>query len=163
MCEFKLRDAEFLLSIALVLGRIPVLDVKDLRLKVDEGWRLLLVNQFHDVLPGSSIELAHTEAKQWFHKSIQLAKAVADRCVSYIGTTNQQRHLTGSSLINTLPWSRLALVHDNEVPVRAISIPPMSLNSQELKDIQPVTLGQLKRHIFQKTRISLELMIIFER
>lgn len=140
-CELKLRDAELLLSVALTHNRIPIVDIEDLRAKVNEGWRLLLVNQFHDVLPGSSIELAHTEAKQWFHKSVKLAEEITNRCINYLASSSQQPKGSANSLINTLPWPRQALVYQDEIPTGALIVHSMSCDSQQLQDIQPVTLG----------------------
>ncbi|XP_046643053.1 alpha-mannosidase 2C1-like [Daphnia pulicaria] len=137
-CEYKLRDAELLLAIAFTLERIPLADLVDLRTNIEEGWRLLLVNQFHDVLPGSSIELAHTEAKEWFRKSLQLAAEVVDRCISYLQGTS----IASYSLLNTLPWSRNALIYENEKPLKAISVKPMSWDDDELGDISPVVMEQ---------------------
>jgi len=138
-CEYKLRDAELLLAIALTLERIPLADVVDLRTNINEGWRLLLVNQFHDVLPGSSIELAHTEAKEWFRKSLQLAGEVVDRCISYLQITSTASY----SLLNTLPWSRNALIYENEKPLKAITVKPMSWDNDEFGDVSPVVMGRV--------------------
>lgn len=140
-CEYKLRDAELLLAVALTLERIPLVDVVGLRANIDEGWRLLLVNQFHDVLPGSSIELVHTEAKQWFRKSLQLAEEVVDRCIVYL-QGNASLQVTNRSLVNTLPWSRNALMYDeDDKPIRALNIQPMGWCSNELVDVTPVIMG----------------------
>ena len=136
-CEYKLRDAELLLAVALTLGRIPLGDVVDLRTSINESWRLLLVNQFHDVLPGSSIELVHTEAKKWFRKSLQLAGEVVDRCISYLQGTSTARN----SLLNTLPWSRNALIYENGKPLKAITVKPMSWDSDEFGDVSSVVMG----------------------
>lgn len=153
LCEFKLRDAELLLSVSLTLERIPVKDVAAVRAKVDEGWRLLLVNQFHDVLPGSSIELAHTEAKQWFRNSLQLANEVINQCVNYLGASAPSQ--SECTVINTLPWPRQTLIHEDEKPVRAVTVQPMSWDSSQVEELQPVTLGNLHYSIgstqFHKT------------
>lgn len=140
-CEYKLRDAELLLAVSLALDRIPLVDVVGLRTNIDEAWRLLLVNQFHDVLPGSSIELVHTEAKQWFRKCLRLAEEVAERCIAYLrGKANQQ--LTTPSFINTLPWSRNALIYEEEKPVRAVNVQPMSWFVKELGGVTPVVIDK---------------------
>lgn len=150
-CEYKLRDAELLLSVALALGRIPLVDVFDLRTKIDEGWRLLLVNQFHDVLPGSSIELAHTEAKEWFLKSLQLGGEVVDRCINYLQGTSTATY----SLLNTLPWVRNALIYEDEKPLKAITVKPMSWDNDEFVDVSPVVMGNLVNFSFIFTIINI--------
>jgi len=53
-CEFLMRDVEIVSSLALVLSPkeqrfyLPSLELTRL-------WKIVLLNQFHDVLPGSSI------------------------------------------------------------------------------------------------------------
>ena len=54
-CEIALHDAEFLS--ALVGREYP-------RAELDRLWKLLLLNQFHDILPGSSIRQVHEEAER---------------------------------------------------------------------------------------------------
>lgn len=139
-CELKLRDAELLFSVGLILERIPVADISDVRARIEEGWRLLLVNQFHDVLPGSSIELAHIEAKQWFRDSLKLAEEVVNQCISYLNGSTQP--VSEHTLLNTLPWPRNALLYENEKPTLAITVLPMSWDSSEFVDLHPVVLGR---------------------
>ena len=56
-CEFLLQEVEFLSSVALFSASdkkftYPAAELARL-------WKLLLLNQFHDVLPGSSITLVN--------------------------------------------------------------------------------------------------------
>ncbi len=57
-CEFELRDAELVWTLAALKGHAyPRADFL-------EAWKVLLVNQFHDILPGSSIAAVNDQAKQ---------------------------------------------------------------------------------------------------
>jgi alpha-mannosidase len=56
--EFELQTAEFLQTVALVKDRTFSYD-KEL---LDQGWKLLLLNQFHDILPGSSIKEVYEDS-----------------------------------------------------------------------------------------------------
>ncbi|MFC5994471.1 alpha-mannosidase [Pseudonocardia hispaniensis] len=58
-CEHLLREAELWCSTAAVAGRIgyPYDDL-------DRIWKVVLLNQFHDILAGSSIAWVHREAEQ---------------------------------------------------------------------------------------------------
>jgi alpha-mannosidase len=63
-CEFRLHDVDFLSSVANILsvqnkGSYKFPTVELLRL-----WKLLLLNQFHDVLPGTSIEMVNLSNEQ---------------------------------------------------------------------------------------------------
>jgi alpha-mannosidase len=54
-CEIALHDAEFLACLR--GGDYP-------RAELDRLWKLLLLNQFHDILPGSSIRLVYEDAER---------------------------------------------------------------------------------------------------
>ena len=54
-CEFLLGEVEFLSSVALFAGADQNFQYPSVELA--RLWKLLLLNQFHDVLPGSSITL----------------------------------------------------------------------------------------------------------
>ncbi|MCW2965513.1 MAG: Alpha-mannosidase [Actinomycetia bacterium] len=56
VCEQLLHDAEFL---ATTRGDYP-------RAELDRLWKLLLLQQFHDILPGSSIRLVYDDARRDF-------------------------------------------------------------------------------------------------
>lgn len=125
LCELKLRDADLLLAVAHAQGLVPRSQADQMKNDINEAWRLLLVNQFHDVLPGSSIELAHDEARLWFRKSIQLADDVAERAVKLLGHTVCPVY-QAKSFLNTLPWEREILLYNDNVPCSVAAVKPLS-------------------------------------
>jgi alpha-mannosidase len=66
-CEQALHDAEFL---ATASGAYP-------RDELDRLWKLLLVNQFHDILPGSSIQDVYEDAHRELAEVEAGAEAIA--------------------------------------------------------------------------------------
>ncbi len=55
-CEFLLRDAEFLAAIQPGgVGDYPAAEL-------EEAWKLVLLNQFHDIIPGSSIQWVYEDS-----------------------------------------------------------------------------------------------------
>ena len=136
-CEAKLREAELLLSVGLILNVIPVIEVNSLLDAMKEAWRLLMVNQFHDVLPGSSIEMVHKEAKEWFQECLKLADKVIDRSLCHLGG----RSVANNTVLNTLPWTRLGLMFEGNDPVSAVTVPPMSWGASPIEKVDPVQIG----------------------
>ncbi|KAJ3111540.1 Alpha-mannosidase 2C1 [Phlyctochytrium bullatum] len=62
--EFLLRDVELLCTLALtVVSSTPYKNPKD---ELDRMWKWLLLNQFHDVLPGSSIAMVYEDAIKFY-------------------------------------------------------------------------------------------------
>lgn len=77
--EFLLTRTEMLLSFleAMGEGRYP-------KEKLEEIWKLLLKNQFHDTLPGTSIHEAHIDAKNVFEKLMKDAEEIKNDALAKI-------------------------------------------------------------------------------
>ena len=63
--ESALKRVEFFLSRQLLLGKEMPENWKD---RLDELWKKLLFNQFHDVAPGTSIAAVHERAERELHE-----------------------------------------------------------------------------------------------
>uniref|UniRef100_A0A8C0WSN5 Alpha-mannosidase 2C1 n=1 Tax=Castor canadensis TaxID=51338 RepID=A0A8C0WSN5_CASCN len=99
-CERILHDVELLSSLALARSAqflYPAAQLQHL-------WRLLLLNQFHDVVTGSCIQLVAEEAMSHYedirsHGNTLLSTAAAALCAGEPGPE-------GLLIVNTLPWKR---------------------------------------------------------
>ncbi|TDD45553.1 alpha-mannosidase [Kribbella antibiotica] len=60
--EHLLREAELWSAAAVVAGKLDAYPYADL----DRIWKAVLLNQFHDILPGSSISWVHREAEETY-------------------------------------------------------------------------------------------------
>ncbi len=78
--EFRLHDAEFLASLAAVLDSNYEYPVATLR----HAWELVCLNQFHDIIPGSSIGSVYVESQKQHAEVQQTAQAVQDAALSAI-------------------------------------------------------------------------------
>ncbi len=58
-CEFLLHDVEFLATVAARLTSRPYPQKQ-----IESLWKVVLLNQFHDILPGSSITLVYEDNKR---------------------------------------------------------------------------------------------------
>jgi len=109
--EEKLHDVEFLASLAsLISGNdYPVEKIRNL-------WQMVLTNQFHDILPGSSISEVYDDAHQAY-------AAVLKECVHLrqFALSSLLKEKEGYSLINTIGCRRLELM----------TLPP-GLNGQQV-------------------------------
>uniref|UniRef100_A0A8C9PYQ0 alpha-mannosidase n=1 Tax=Spermophilus dauricus TaxID=99837 RepID=A0A8C9PYQ0_SPEDA len=99
-CERILHDVELLSSLALARSAqflYPAAQLQHL-------WRLLLLNQFHDVVTGSCIQLVAEDALSHYedirsHGNTLLSAAAAALCAGEPGPE-------GLLIVNTLPWKR---------------------------------------------------------
>jgi alpha-mannosidase len=107
-CETALHDAELLAAIAARLHGAPYP-----REELDDAWRVLLVTQFHDILPGTSIAEVNERARADLAGVEATAEALAGAAL--------QTHIDGSAAVvdagdagpaagavpvNTIPWPR---------------------------------------------------------
>jgi len=104
--ELALREAEMWASAALAGGAtyaFPAAEMEDL-------WRDLLLHQFHDILPGSSIGRVYEEAEQAHARILSGAQAVRDQAAAAVVGGGKSKVGDGLTVFNSLGWERTALV-----------------------------------------------------
>jgi len=100
-CEFALREAELWGAAAQWLGRFryPARAVED-------AWKGVMLNQFHDIIPGSSIHRVYEEAEALYGKVLDSVAESTDSALAAL-THPDAKSLT---VFNSLSWPRTALV-----------------------------------------------------
>jgi alpha-mannosidase len=132
--EVLMRDVEYLATMASLQDKEYKYPKKD----IDDMWENILLCQFHDCLPGSSIRLAYDESDEFYAevyrkgknilqeacKSLGVAEPSFNRGADDIGTTTYLHDassprarsntktftLQNAMVLNTLPWARKSLV-----------------------------------------------------
>ncbi len=98
--EFALREAEMWGAAAKLLKGYSFPQAT-----MDEAWGLVLLNQFHDIIPGSSIHRVYEEAETAHKEVLGIAQEVVRQAASRL--TDGAR---GVTVFNSLSWERTALV-----------------------------------------------------
>jgi alpha-mannosidase len=98
--EFALREAEFWGAVAANEGKFQFP-----RQQMLDNWQTVLLLQFHDILPGSSINRVYQEAETMHGGVIRSAQVIAEAAKQSIGGTEN-----GVTIFNSLSWDRKALV-----------------------------------------------------
>src|SRR5439155_2340671 len=91
------------------------------RSALEEGWRLILTNQFHDILPGSAISAVYVDAEADYQRLAGLGQAVLDQATE--------------SLTGAINLDRDALVVFNPSPFPSseyLELPPNTVDSVSL-------------------------------
>lgn len=104
-CELLYRDAELLSSIAVGMGvRYPYEDLH-------REWKRILCNQFHDVIPGSSIRLVYEDTDVMYPEILAAGEKAVNRALDAI-VKNIDTSGDGEAIVvfNTLPWERADVV-----------------------------------------------------
>lgn len=103
--ELLLRDTELLASLAMLEG--ATYDIDALR----KAWKIVLTNQFHDILPGSSITEVYAQTALDYARARGMAEVVRrsalDRLAAHIDTAGDGAPLL---VINTCSWMRSEVV-----------------------------------------------------
>ncbi|MES2438885.1 MAG: glycoside hydrolase family 38 C-terminal domain-containing protein [Verrucomicrobiota bacterium] len=133
-CELLLRDAEFFDAITSVLapgellagdpspgrtvwdvaGHRPEKEGSITAMALDRAWKLLLLNQFHDILPGSSIHRVYEESRRDYGVIETIALAVRDAGVKRLLTKD-----SGWTAFNTLARDRCEVIDCDGAPAIA--------------------------------------------
>ena len=97
--ELFYREVELLNSWASLYG------MSSRQEQLNEGWRGILLNQFHDVLPGSSIHEVYDDAMRIYAEARTIGEKIRDEALTVLA---QQFGWAGQDLVllNTLPWER---------------------------------------------------------
>lgn len=90
----RAEDALFLAEL-LLTGCVGSASVEGKRQKkVDGLWRTLLLNQFHDILPGSSIGWVYDDARLDFEALSQSTKRISDQALTSVARSLSTKEMT---------------------------------------------------------------------
>ncbi len=73
---------------------------------LDEGWKMLLTHQFHDILPGSSMREVYDDAEVYYGKMAEIAGGVESRSLQAMNDGTRE----GYTVLNELAHTRSSLV-----------------------------------------------------
>lgn len=107
MCEQALRDAEMICSVVFALAP----DVAPYPSQEFEAcWKDVLLNQFHDVLPGSCIAEARKDAERLNSEVLNRVRQLSDGALEKLFGTCDDYTSGDLVFVNSLPWSRSEIV-----------------------------------------------------
>eukprot|EP01105_Mastigella_eilhardi_P014702 TRINITY_DN3344_c0_g1_i7.p1 TRINITY_DN3344_c0_g1~~TRINITY_DN3344_c0_g1_i7.p1 ORF type:complete len:580 (-),score=122.52 TRINITY_DN3344_c0_g1_i7:792-2531(-) len=121
-CEVLLHDIECLFAFAALQNRLENYPQEE----IARLWKLLLLNQFHDVLPGSSIGLVYKDSDAHY-RDIQTSGAkLIDVAVSLlVGPFRAEPNASCLIACNTLPFARSEVVSLGSDSLALIDAPAM--------------------------------------
>jgi alpha-mannosidase len=103
--EFFLREIEYLNTLAFLFkGQEYPKSV------LDEMWEDVLLCQFHDVLPGSSIGMVYEDAASIYATVMAKGQKIYEGALKTLGFGGEKK-----SVLNTLPWPRSEVIEVDDV------------------------------------------------
>ncbi|KAJ1671279.1 Glycoside hydrolase, 38 vacuolar alpha mannosidase, partial [Coemansia sp. RSA 25] len=101
--ELLLRDVEMLSVIAQSLDPKFVYPADELT----RMWQLVCLNQFHDVIPGSSIEIVYKDSTAMYEDVVASSVALKQQALRVlVASTTDAPQATGLAVVNTSAWPR---------------------------------------------------------
>lgn len=104
--EVMMHDIEYLATLASLKSR----SYKYPKKEINELWENILLCQFHDCLPGSSIEMCYDDSDQLYKHNYKLGKKLTEEALSVLGLSANIKPRAELAAINTMPWPRTELV-----------------------------------------------------
>ncbi|XP_029431160.1 LOW QUALITY PROTEIN: alpha-mannosidase 2C1 [Rhinatrema bivittatum] len=141
-CEQILHDVEIISCLALSQkSRFQYPSASLQRL-----WRLLLLNQFHDVVPGSCIRSVVEDALKYYEEIRTVgAQLLNEAMQSLLGDVSATRTGKSFTVLNTLPWERTEVISTagpaGKETLALVKVPSMGFTTvvESLTPRHPVT------------------------
>lgn len=104
--ELLYQDIELLAVCSLITGREYPQEM------INQGWKTILLNQFHDILPGSSIREVYEDSKKQYEEVLGDGQAILARAINDISAKIQLNE-PAIVVFNTLSFERDEIVSVN--------------------------------------------------
>ncbi|UPX11266.1 Alpha-mannosidase [Ascochyta rabiei] len=111
--EILLRDIEYLATLATIKNGFGKSSAyKYPKKDIDDMWESVLLCQFHDCLPGSSIEMCYDDSDKIYAQVFATGEKLLSEALSELGFDDENTLTANSRLctLNTLPWKRSEIV-----------------------------------------------------
>ncbi|EUC29909.1 glycoside hydrolase family 38 protein [Bipolaris zeicola 26-R-13] len=111
--EIMLRDIEYLATLATIKnGFGKKSSYKYPKKEIDDMWENVLLCQFHDCLPGSSIEMCYDDSDRIYASVFATGEKLLSDALAELGFGDQTTLNENTKLmaINTLPWNRCEVI-----------------------------------------------------
>lgn len=145
-CEFLLRDADYLATFTEGFPKsFPAA-------KLEEAWKLVLLNQFHDIIPGSSVREVYVESLREYEKVEQIGKSIVEQSLKSIGSKLD----TGSMTRPVALFQNCVTTGEGQIPWSGDVAPQGLVCGDETLPTQLVEVFGEKKLVFQTPIAALE-------
>jgi len=104
--EIMMHDVEYLATLATIKDT----SYKYPKKEIDMMWESILLCQFHDCLPGSSIEMCYDDSDELYAEVYKTGKKVIQDAMTVLGYGKHGSGKGPSIALNTLPWHREEII-----------------------------------------------------
>jgi len=126
--EFLLRDAELLACFA------PGYPASYPQAELEAAWKLVLLNQFHDIIPGSSVREVYEDSAVDYEAVLQTGNKLVKDSLTRIGSAFD----TASMARPVALFQNATMVTQGEIPWDEEAVPASVVTSEEHQPVQLV-------------------------
>ena len=94
---------------------------------LESAWKKILVNQFHDILPGTAITKVHEEAVARYQDALVVARKIIETSAKYLSDSAEQNETKKTAFINTTSFTRDYLYENAGQQTLVKNIPAMGV------------------------------------
>jgi len=165
--ELLMKDIEYFCTIASICNPNYEFPKKSM----DKLWENILLNQFHDCLPGSAIEMVNIDVREIYAEVLKTGTSLLSESLYALGFADDAGEIV---VINSLAWPRTEIIDiqavtsispgskDKSVAPSELKMIYCSGNSAEFTESKlscPVDVQQIKDGVFKLTNEVLEVII----
>ena len=119
---------------------------------LDRAWKLLLLNQFHDILPGSSIQWVYEDAARDYAVIEQLTQQVHQGALSRIAASLRDAGeapalRSSAAIFNTLSHARREVIELDSGDLAWVDVPSCGYSTRIIEPTDCVTVNESPRDI----------------
>ncbi|WP_211749760.1 glycoside hydrolase family 38 C-terminal domain-containing protein [Paenibacillus sp. Marseille-Q4541] len=110
--EALYREAEIWMTIA--SSYLDVSKQQELKVKLADGWKLIMLNQFHDIIPGTAITESYVTSAAEYEHIFQYGYEVLEEALTVLtkhADVDKQQIGKPYLVFNSLGWSRREVIH----------------------------------------------------
>lgn len=145
--EIMMHDIEYLATLATLSSK----KYKYPKKEIDELWENILLCQFHDCLPGSSIEMCYDDSNELYAHNHVVGTKLKEDALAALGMSKSKTKGRGETVaINTLPWSRTEVIKtpDNDYTVVYAEPGVNSTDKIELESDEEAKVSEVSDGVF---------------
>jgi len=145
--EIMLRNVELLATLASIKS-----GYKYPKEKIDDMWEAVLLCQFHDCLPGSSIEMCYDDSDELYAKVFETGEKILKELEELLGVQSIEQAKSTENLValNTMPWHRREVVSigDGKAGVACGDGQLLNIKTFKIAEVPEVTVEEIKSGVF---------------
>jgi alpha-mannosidase len=136
LAESALRDIE---ALACSMPAVKAKDLAAFRVRIDRAWKTVLLNQFHDILPGSSIEAVYKDARADHAAVSDAVHAERDALEEALAKIADTRGMKRPVLVrNSASTARCGVVKVGDALIEARDVPALGVKVVDAAEIGPL-------------------------